>query len=128
VVVAMSPDGRVAACGDSAGVVRAWEEPFTGSPRTLCVDGPAVGSLAFSADGKRLAAVGADCTARVWEVETGKEILALPAPEGIEGASSRNLPSVKFSPDGRVLAASLMDVGIWAWEVESGKVGWVYRP
>jgi WD40 repeat protein len=128
VVVAMAPDGRVAACGDRAGAVRVWADSFKESPGTLSRGGSPIGYLTFSADGKHLAAVHADCSARVWEVGTSKVPLVLPTPQSIKGITTHNLPFVRFSPDGNRLAASIMGGGVWAWDATTGKVEWTHRP
>jgi WD40 repeat protein len=52
-----------------------------------------VASLAFSPDGKRLAAGGYDRRARVWDVATGEEVLALPA-------HVLAVKHIAFGPDG----------------------------
>lgn len=128
VSVAMSPDGRVVACGDRAGVVRVWAEPFTEAPGTFHPGGSPIGCLTFSANGKHLAAVHADLSARVWDIKTGKETVVLPAPMSLKGTSTHNLPYARFSPDGKRIAGSIMGGGVWAWGATSGKVEWTYRP
>jgi RNA polymerase sigma factor (sigma-70 family) len=80
--------------------------------------------LAFSADGTRLATASADRTAKVWDLQTGKEITTL---------KGGDLPvlSVAFEPDGRgiITAASEIDGGrdakpgeVWRWNPENGEV------
>src|SRR5436190_20667310 len=56
-----------------------------------------IGSMNFSPDGKRLAVGCADSSARVLEVETGKEQALLRGHEDY-------VASVAFAPDGRTLA------------------------
>jgi WD40 repeat protein len=62
-------------------------------------EGP-VTCVIFSSDGKRLATGGTDHTARVWDAETGQQLLRL------EGHASAVLP-VAFSPDGKRLATGV---------------------
>jgi hypothetical protein len=60
-----------------------------------------IDAVAFSPDGTLLASAGADAMARVWDVETGEEVLALQVhPDGL-GATR-----LTFSPDGTRLATS----------------------
>jgi WD40 repeat protein len=81
------------------------------------------GCLAFSPDGKRLAAGGGsinDHAVKVWDVGTGKELLSL-------GEGPHFVRGVAFSPDGRSLAAARS--GSWSdrrnrvtvWEVATGR-------
>ncbi|MDC0677559.1 nSTAND1 domain-containing NTPase [Sorangium atrum] len=71
-------------------------------------------SAAFSPDGERVATVGLDTIARLWDARSGKELARL------EG-HTRRLYSVAFSPDGaRVLTAS-DDGTARLWDAKSGK-------
>jgi WD40 repeat protein/serine/threonine protein kinase len=95
--VAFSPDGRRLACGQFWGTVQVWDVQsrqsllsFTGHPGH-------VGSVAFSPDGKRLVTLsGGDKMAKVWDAQTGQEVLTFKSSGG----------GVAFSPDGHRLAAS----------------------
>jgi WD40 repeat protein len=71
-----------------------------------------VSDVAWSPDGKRLATGSEDNTAKVWDTETGKEVLTL------SGHSSYVL-SVAWSPDGKRLATGSGDstVQIYAMDI-----------
>ncbi|YAF96148.1 MAG: WD40 repeat domain-containing protein [Nodularia sp. CChRGM 3473] len=71
-----------------------------------------VKSVSFSPDGKTLASGSHDNTIKLWDVETGTEILTL------KGQSS--VKSVSFSPDGKTLASGSHDNTIKLWDVETG--------
>ena len=71
-------------------------------------------AVAFSPDGQRLATASWDHTAKVWEAESGKEVLTL------SGHSDR-VNGVAFSPDGQRLATASWDKTAKVWEAESGK-------
>lgn len=70
--------------------------------------------VAYSPDGARLASIGVDGTARVWDVASGQQLLELPGPPGDAGFS------VAFSPDGRLLATSWTSQVI-VWDAGSGE-------
>ena len=111
---ALSPDGQIVADGDQTGVVHLWETA-TGKERCHFEGLRQVAAVAFSPDGKRLAAGGGD-EVRVWDLTTGKELRQLP------GFGINQVLSVAFSPDGRTLASVGGNQPVWIWEVASGKV------
>lgn len=77
--VAASPDGKVLATGDAAGLVRTWDaETFRPAAEPRGHTG-AVRSVEVSADGKRALTTGADGSARVWDLRTGRELRGFPA-------------------------------------------------
>ncbi len=71
-------------------------------------------SVAWSLDGKRLATGSADETAKVWDAETGKEMLTL------SGHADAVL-SVAWSPDGKRLATGSADKTARVWDADTGK-------
>jgi WD40 repeat protein/energy-coupling factor transporter ATP-binding protein EcfA2 len=71
-------------------------------------------SISFSADGKRLATASADQTAKVWNADSGKDLLTL---RGHTGA----VRIVAFSSDGRRLATASYDGTAKVWDAESGR-------
>src|SRR5262249_46087957 len=73
-----------------------------------------VTAVAFSPNGVHLASASEDGTVKVWEVQTGQEILSL------KGHADRAW-AVAFSPDGRLISAINVK-GIWqTWEATSGQ-------
>lgn len=119
--VSWSPDGRLLAVGSTLGVYLYSTANFEAAPHLLEGNILPVRSVAFSQDGKYLAAGSGsaqipakDDTVRVWEVATGK-LLATMIGHTME------VRSVAFSPDGqRVLSASA-DGTLRSWQTLTGK-------
>lgn len=118
-----SPDGRELAAvsaesklpgGFIAGTpdphVRIWD--VASRKLRLSLDGPQAGSwcVAWSADGRLLAAGGEDGVVRVWERATGQERFHLTGHEG-------PILAVAFSPDGRRLLSGSSDTTVLVWDV-----------
>src|SRR5262249_54861815 len=74
--LALRPDGAVLA-GVGLGMVRLWDLRTGELVRTFTGPIHMVHTLAFSADGKRLAAACWDHTVRVWDAEAGKQLHVL---------------------------------------------------
>ncbi|MBV9010768.1 MAG: CHAT domain-containing protein [Pseudonocardiales bacterium] len=86
----------------------------------------AVTAVAFSPDGHRLATVGADNNARVWDAASGQERLSV-MHKGVR-TNARGRPAnvrgraVVFCPDGRWLATASDDHAARIWDVGSGRL------
>jgi WD40 repeat protein len=105
--VAFSPDGRRLASGGDQ--VKVWDAA-TGQER-LTIKG-AGGCVAYSPDGRRLAAAGWD-QVKVWDAATGQESLSLGPASGVT--------AVAFSPDGRRLAAASNYQTLKVWDTATGQ-------
>jgi WD40 repeat protein len=84
------------------------------SQRALRGHTGAVHGVAFSPGGQRLASSGGDKTVKLWDPQTGQEILTL---KGHTGAVS----SVAFSPDGMRLASASEDGTVKVWDAQTGQ-------
>jgi WD40 repeat protein len=111
--LAFSPNGAALASGSTMDVaIRIWD---TRSGRQIRSFGAAgVDSLSYSPDGRRIASGSMDNAIRVWEAETGAELLTL------EGHSSW-VRAVAYSPDGRHIAMGSTDRTIHVWEAGDGR-------
>ncbi len=74
-------------------------------------------ALAFSPDGKTLAAAGPDHVVRLWDLATGKVRLELTDPR----SRTEGLCGMAFSPDGKVLASGHSQGAIHLWDPGDGK-------
>jgi WD40 repeat protein len=100
------------ASGSRDSTVKLWDVGSGRELRTLNGHMGAVTSVAFSPDGKLLAAGSRAYTVKLWDVASGREMLVLSGDDGFT--------SVVFSPDGKVLAAGRGNT-IRLWDVASGR-------
>jgi WD40 repeat protein/tRNA A-37 threonylcarbamoyl transferase component Bud32 len=132
--LAFAPLGQILAVGtgqsQKSGDIRLWN-PHTGKElATLGGYGSHVLTLAWSADGKRLAGGAGDAMVKVWDVATAKELVSFKAAGEKKGGNSPpqawyeesgSLKALAFSPDGRLLAVSRGST-ITLREASTGKV------
>lgn len=133
-----SPDGKVLASGGHDHVIRLWN-PLTGElVNTLQIeldpmfepdlDFRSIMGIAFSPNGRYLAAGLRDRTVRLFDMTNKMQIAMLRGHTG-------GIRSVAFSPDGKVLASAGHDSTVRLWDVKtfkeikvfnvlSGTVGW----
>jgi len=119
--LAFSRKGEYLATASIDGVVHLWDATRLGrgqTPRTITRRArvpPAAEVLAFSPDGRRLAAGGEKNTVKIWDVPSGEELHTL---EGHSG----DVWVTAFSPDpeGRWLASAGADSTVKVWDSQSG--------
>ena len=130
--LAFSSDEQMLATGDGSGAIKLWDAK-TGDGLGVIAEannfkeGPGVGALAFSVDGKLLAAalvITEDITEKpnpksqtqitIWDLASGRPVQAF------SGINIR-VDTIAFSPDGKLLACGGASNMITLWNVATGK-------
>lgn len=142
VTLAYSPDGKTFATGGYDGLVKLWNpdtlqvvRTFRGysgdwtamaKARNLDFDSlppegklsiqwqaSRIASVAYSPDGRLLAAACWDGNVRVWNLATGQEVSQL--------NHGNPVYAVAFAPDSKTLAAGTANGLVWLWDATTGK-------
>ncbi len=116
---AFSPDGAVLAVSDGAGVIDLFDAK-TGSRTELLLGRTGQGlRLAFSPDGRSVAALGSDGWVQTWAVRGGRLLTTTEPPEAVALLTARGLG---FTRQGQVVAWGTAGPTAVAWEVPSRRV------
>ncbi len=109
--LAFSPNGELVAVARQGrpAAVEVWDVASGKKRQTLKGHLDAVESLAFTADGLRLATGGRDLTIRIWDLVSGQALLTLRGPGG-------NVTDLAFHPDGNRLVSLHGIATINTWE------------
>jgi WD40 repeat protein len=108
---AFSPDGRWAAAGDGAGVLRVWDVATGAVAHEEHLHGDAVNRLAWSPDGQFIATASEDKHAIVFSVGAGRFA---------DLSHAAAVEDVAFSPDGYLVATASDDnrASVWSFTGE----------
>jgi tetratricopeptide (TPR) repeat protein len=113
--VAISPDGRLVACGFLYEGIKVWEVDSGVPLRSLRGHCASVNSIAFSPDSQSLVSGSRDRTIKLWDVYAGREVRTMEAKECGE------IRAVTFSPDGSWLASGSTDSIVRLWRAVTGQ-------
>ncbi|MEB3174094.1 MAG: serine/threonine-protein kinase [Cyanobacteriota bacterium] len=119
--VAISPNQQYIASAGWETIVRLWElterwQFLLGHRPQRLLKGHSdhITSLAFSADNRLLVTGSKDQSLRLWEVDSGQEVMQLTG-------HKHHVQCVAFSPDGQFIASGSWDGSVRLWHQASGK-------
>jgi hypothetical protein len=112
--LALSPEGKTLAVGDSDGVIRLLSADRGNVVGTLKGHASEICGLVFSADGRTLASASEDRTARLWDVAARRRKATLQGhPDTINGLA--------ISTNGMLVATGCNDRTVKLWDAATGR-------
>jgi WD40 repeat protein len=118
---AFFPSSTTIVSGGVDGTLRFWRASDGTETQRIESTPDKVGSIALSADGKRVATGGMSRCITLYDVATGEEIRTLTGHgEGLDPRADGRVTGLAFSPDGKRLLSSSRDGTLRLWDVEMG--------
>lgn len=117
--LAFSPIGNLAS-GSWDRTVKFWDLSTGREVHDVADKLKQVQAVAFSRDGKLLAAEDASDTVTIFDASTGQPIRELPTDKAVPSIGISWVYSIAFSPDGRWLASAVDDKTVRIWDVAAG--------
>ncbi|MEO8435518.1 MAG: caspase family protein [Pyrinomonadaceae bacterium] len=122
--IVFSPDGRLIATATfRSSTIKLWETATGRELRNLSSGTQSAMGMApfvaFSRDGRLVAAATGNNSVKIWDVTSGRELQTLSGGEGSMAASLGGIYFIGFTPDGRVVTIS---DAIKVWDLTSGQV------
>jgi WD40 repeat protein len=116
---AISGDDRLAAGADQCGRVTIWDARSGAQLERVSVSG-LIPDIAFSPDGRQLAAASGNSTITIWDVDTGQVAHVL-------HGHTLGVNALAYSPNGDLLASVGLDDTLRVWDTSSGRLLRVWR-
>ncbi|MDX6611437.1 MAG: hypothetical protein QOD75_623 [Blastocatellia bacterium] len=118
-----SPDGRLIATATfRSSTIKLWEAAAGRELRNLSSGTQNVMGMspfvAFSRDGRLIAAAAGDNAVKVWDVTSGREVQTLAGPQGSMSTAMGGVYFIAFTPEGRVVTIS---DAVRVWDATSGR-------
>jgi WD40 repeat protein len=112
--LAVSADGKLVACGTDSKKVIVFDADTFKPTRTFEGLPNFIQSVAFTPDGKTLAACSGDVL-KVWDLGTGKEVRT------IKGTKDKIIRTLAFGNEGKVLVSAGSDATVTVWDAATDK-------
>jgi WD40 repeat protein/DNA-binding SARP family transcriptional activator len=108
-----SPNGKRLLFGTKIGFVTIYDLENNQQLYRLLATQRHLNSAKFSPDGRRFATTGYNDTIKIWDADTGEELLSL--------GEEHNYQDIAFSSDGQYVAAGTTDGQVFIWDSYTGE-------